>query len=617
MILDFALYPSVSNAYPLLASASVNSGENQNSVLPKAKRQMVGRIFCAYVYGSGQNSGLIQGVRVDDQDVLSYTYDEMGRTASRSLELEGGNGFTVTYEYLDGNGIGTTTPLMSRMALGMIAWDYTYDSRGNIESNIETISRQEGAGEPVQQVKYYYDELNQLVREDSIAQNKTITYSYDVGGNITSRKEYAYTTGDLGSPTSDFAYGYNNSNWKDLLTNYRSAMAVYDEIGNPTRYFGNNLIWQNGRQLASLNTYGLTVSYTYDDSGIRTSKTVNGTETQYYLNGSTILTQITGDDRLDFFYDDNGLLLGFSYNGEKYYYIRNLQNDIIGILDNSGNQVVSYTYDSWGKLLSIEGSAKDTIGVQNPFRYRGYYYDTETRFYYLNSRYYDPAVGRFLNADNQVTIGDATHGANTYVYCLNNPINYIDYTGHNATALQWWLSSMWWLCGADGAAPIGDAVYIGGLILLGGIAIITSIVSSGTNSESYVTNDSKSETESSSASSTASNHSNNNPSNTSRNNNNSNAQNSSDRPKSSAGNKIKPKVKYPGNDGKKPPGIKYVWKGKPPIGGDKGSWVNPETNEQYHPDLNHEPPIGPHWDYTDSTRTRWRLFPDGSIELNK
>ena len=126
------------------------------------------------------------------------------------------------------------------------------------------------------------------------------------------------------------------------------------------------------------------------------------TATQYYLNGSTILTQITGDDRFDFFYDENGLLLGFSYNGAKYYYIRNLQSDIIGILDNSGNQVVSYTYDSWGKLLSIEGSAKDTIGVQNPFRYRGYYYDTETELYYLNSRYYDPMVGRYINGDSVI-----------------------------------------------------------------------------------------------------------------------------------------------------------------------------------------------------------------------
>ena len=125
------------------------------------------------------------------------------------------------------------------------------------------------------------------------------------------------------------------------------------------------------------------------------------------------------------------MLLGFSYNGAKYYYIRNLQSDIIGILDNSGNQVVSYTYDSWGKLLSIEGNAKDTIGVQNPFRYRGYYYDTETGFYYLNSRYYDPMVGRFLNADSVVPdVGGNIKGYNVFAYCYNNPVNSSDYTGN-------------------------------------------------------------------------------------------------------------------------------------------------------------------------------------------
>ena len=307
-----------------------------------------------YVYGeteNGQKTGLIYGVKVDDQDAVSYTYDELARLSSRTLNIGHNNGLTTFYEYLDGNSVGMTTPLVSKISMGMTGWNYTYDSRGNIETIGWGIVI---SPNPFWHWRYYYDELNQLVREDNEQQNKTITYSYDVGGNITSRTEYPYTTGELGTPTATITYSYDDSNWKDKLTSYNGSLITYDEIGNPLIYHdGKQFTWQHGRQMASLHDEGLSVSYTYDDSGIRTSKTVNGTKTQYYLNGSTILTQITGDDRLDFFYDENGLLIGFSYNGEKYYYFRNLQNDIVSIYDGNGNQVVSYTYDSWGKLLSI------------------------------------------------------------------------------------------------------------------------------------------------------------------------------------------------------------------------------------------------------------------------
>ena len=139
------------------------------------------------------------------------------------------------------------------------------------------------------------------------------------------------------------------------------------------------------------------------------------------------------------------MLSGFSYNGAKYYYIRNLQNDIIGILDNSGVQVVFYTYDSWGKLIRIEGTEKDTIGVLNPFRYRGYYYDTESGFYYLNSRYYDPMVGRFLNADGLIdSRGHVTQ--NLFQYCGNNFVNYIDSSGKFAI-------------------EIASGIFLGGMLL--------------------------------------------------------------------------------------------------------------------------------------------------------
>ncbi|MGY0374218.1 RHS repeat-associated core domain-containing protein [Clostridium sp. JNZ J1-5] len=109
-------------------------------------------------------------------------------------------------------------------------------------------------------------------------------------------------------------------------------------------------------------------------------------------------------------------------NGTEYYYIRNAQGDIIGLYDKNGAQVVSYTYDSWGKIISIDGSLKDSVGVKNSYRYRGYRYDTEAGLYYLQSRYYNPEWGRFINAD--ATIGNPgellTH--NLYAYCVNNPI---------------------------------------------------------------------------------------------------------------------------------------------------------------------------------------------------
>ena len=133
---------------------------------------------------------------------------------------------------------------------------------------------------------------------------------------------------------------------------------------------------------------------------------------------------------LDYFYDANGSLFGFNYNGANYYYIRNGQNDIIGILDSTGTQVVSYQYDTWGKLLGISGSQASGVGTLNPFRYRGYYYDTETGLYSLQSRYYDPNTGRYLNADSVTSVGGDLLAANVFAYCHNNPVNMDDPSGH-------------------------------------------------------------------------------------------------------------------------------------------------------------------------------------------
>ena len=126
--------------------------------------------------------------------------------------------------------------------------------------------------------------------------------------------------------------------------------------------------------------------------------------------------------------------------GVEYYYVRNAQNDIIGLLDSTGNEVVHYTYDSWGKLISIKDEngndvTNDTthVGYKNPYRYRGYCYDNETGLFYVGSRYYDPQIGRWLNADDGIDAGAGLIGTNLFAYCANNPVMYMDQTGESIT----------------------------------------------------------------------------------------------------------------------------------------------------------------------------------------
>ena len=114
-----------------------------------------------------------------------------------------------------------------------------------------------------------------------------------------------------------------------------------------------------------------------------------------------------------------------AYNGDLYFYVKNLQGDVIGITDKNGAVVVEYSYDSWGNILTTTGSMASTIGAQNPFRYRGYYYDTETGMYYLGSRYYDPEIRRFISPDawNTLLLRPMTLcDKNLYVYCDHNPV---------------------------------------------------------------------------------------------------------------------------------------------------------------------------------------------------
>ena len=156
--------------------------------------------------------------------------------------------------------------------------------------------------------------------------------------------------------------------------------------------------------------------------------------TKYTVFGDKVSFETTGSDKIHYSYDASGNLFSMNLNGTEYYYVRNTQGDITGLIDNAGNLVVSYTYDTWGKLISTTGSLASTVGVKNPYRYRGYRYDTETGFYSLQSRYYDPEIGRWINPEPNAYVGAFDEGAgllgyNVYAYCANNPINLFDPTG--------------------------------------------------------------------------------------------------------------------------------------------------------------------------------------------
>lgn len=229
-----------------------------------------------------------------------------------------------------------------------------------------------------------------------------------------------------------------------MLFNTKYKVAVndveltYDEVGNVLTYGDKEFTWNSGRNLESIVDGDNNYSYTYDENGIRTSKTVNGVTTYYNTKDGVILSQSDGTNTMYFQYDTNGTPLGFIYNATQYFYMTNQMGDIIAITESDGNIIAQYVYDEWGKLLNVYTINEDNVEQSkvanaNPLRYRGYYYDTETGYYYLQSRYYDASICRFINADipeiAQMSKGIAA-GTNLYTYCNNNPINNIDETGY-------------------------------------------------------------------------------------------------------------------------------------------------------------------------------------------
>lgn len=388
---------------------------------------------------NGQTKTITTGTDKDGKSFVSNdgvtnetSTDDFGRTTQvRTVRSDGTLVFNTDYEYADGKAENSTTNLVSKYSQSygsdsVLSYDYSYDNNGNIteiKQNGKLIN------------KYTYDSLNELKEEYDYVNKFYINYSYDGAGNLQNKYEqvldpnYGYPTGTQHGNT----YEYTDTSWKDKLTKVNGSNISYDANGNPLTYRdGMSFEWENGRILKKINTSDKSVQMSYDSNGMRTQKTVDGVKTNYYYDSNkNLIALVKGNDTLLFYYDSDGSATSFSYNGTMYFYVKNLQGDVIRIIDLAGTEVASYVYDAWGNIKDTKG--EPTILEINPIRYRGYVYDTETSLYYLQSRYYDPFTGRFLNADIYCDTGTSTPlSTNMFAYCENNPISNADEGGYIA-----------------------------------------------------------------------------------------------------------------------------------------------------------------------------------------
>ena len=256
-------------------------------------------------------------------------------------------------------------------------------------------------------------------------------YLYDRGGNLTGYLSAPYTLApSIDGVTEMVFYSYDDANWKDKVTAIGGKAITYDAIGNPLTYDGWTFTWKAGRMLASMVKTGTNAQFTYDHNGLRIRKVVNGVTTNYTLNGKNIVHMTQGSNDLHFFYDEQGKPAMVRFNGTDYFYIYNLQGDVVAMIDVNGTQVVEYHYDAWGNPVAKTGSMVATLGTVNPFRYRGYVYDEETGLYYLRSRYYNPVWKRFINADHVLMLSKKILRCNAFAYCVNNPTIFADEDGY-------------------------------------------------------------------------------------------------------------------------------------------------------------------------------------------
>ena len=354
------------------------------------------------------------------------TIDKLNRTTFSAVKL-GSKTFTSEYHFAAGGyGTGSVTNLVASITQPGCNCGYGYDDNGNIAS--ATLNGK--------WTGYTYDALGQLIQVNDHSDTRsgengtTWKYTYDLGGNILKKERFAYA--DTTTPLETVTYEYGDANWRDKLTAVNGNDIAYDAIGNPLNDGTWTYTWQNGRQLQKMQKAGVTAEFVYNADGLRVQKMVNGVVTKYTLHGKNVVHMTSGADELHFFYDAQNKPAVVIFNGIAYAYLYDLQGDVIGLVDNNGTQMVSYTYDAWGKMLSKTGTLASTLGTIQPFRYRGYALDEETELYYNQSRFYNPSIARFITADTTGVLTASLKSLtekNLFAYCDNNPVMRKDIDG--------------------------------------------------------------------------------------------------------------------------------------------------------------------------------------------
>ena len=420
--------------------------------IPKSDSDMLHPLYA--------KDNLISRYKIANFTYVDYTYDSLNRLKMKTLSTSRGNLYTEYFykpsqRNSDEGTTKYTTTQLGREIVDNTAFTYYYDSVGNITRVLRSYKNQ-GVDKTAAYKSYAYDTENQLIREDNKEANQTFVFDYDDLGNISSKTIYNHTSPNVTPTTAQktikYDYDKNGPNgWNHLLVGVDSdgvegfgdnETITYDEIGNPEKYLGATLVWY-GRQLQSYTKDGVEFTYTYDTDGLRATKDVNGVNYTYHYVGGQLRYETRGDEKFYYFYDASGVISGFRYvdaNGTAalYYTFTNSQGDVVAIYNQNGGWVGSYEYDAWGNVVKMVDGGNQVVDEdnttqiisKNAIRYRGYYYDEETKFYYLQSRYYNPAIGRFINADAFTSTAQGILGNNMFAYCNNNPVRYADSVGY-------------------------------------------------------------------------------------------------------------------------------------------------------------------------------------------